>query len=177
MPATTAERQRRWKDRRRQEGKKQVTVLLSEEACQKLAELKDKAKEKTLSAALERLILLVPPPETPPTSPSRATSRDNIILDQITLDDLKNPEFQNAFASRQAADYIARDLDDYGFSEIDNWQIDDLEIWQEILDELLYTRMTWQDEDPDAREEAAYNRALKSLGRAAAKELKKRLPF
>ena len=168
MPTTTAERQRRWKERRRKEGKKQLTVLLSEEAYQKLAELKDRTEEKNLSAAIEQLILPAPAPQKP-----LVTS--NKIPDRITLEDLKIADFRNALAAYHAAGYIARDLDGYGFSEIDNWHTDDQDYWEDILDDWLYPKMIWQDqEDPDAREERAYNQALKSLAQGVMAELKNR---
>jgi hypothetical protein len=93
----------------------------------------------------------------------------------LTLDDIKNTDWQQKIVFREVSRYIREDLGDCGWSETDNWLIHDPAAWQDIFDLILFGQMVWQNQDPDPGEEAAYNRVIKSLGRVAAKELKKRL--
>jgi len=93
----------------------------------------------------------------------------------LTLEDIKNPYWQQKIVFREVSRYIREDPNDCGWSETDNCLIHDPAAWQDIFDLILFGQMVWQGMDPDPGEEDAYNQVIQSLGRAAIKELKKRL--
>jgi hypothetical protein len=93
----------------------------------------------------------------------------------LTLDDIKNAGWQQKIVFRKVSRCICEGLGDCGWNETGSCLIHDPAAWQDIFDLILFGQMAWQGRDPGPSEEAAYGQVVKSLGRAAAKELKKRL--
>jgi len=93
----------------------------------------------------------------------------------LTIDDIKNPGWQQKIVFREVSRYIREDLGDCGWHETDNCLIHNPAAWQDIFDLILFGQIAWRDQEPYPDEEDAYEQVIKSLGRAAAKELKKRL--